>query len=41
MWQTRRLRPIVELVELLALGGLSDMHTFGSDADYVLTGRAS
>jgi hypothetical protein len=38
--QTRRLRPISELVELFAKAGLGDMRAFGVDADYVLTGRA-
>lgn len=39
--QTRRLRPVAELVDLFAEAGLGDMRAFGVDADYVLTGRVS
>ena len=37
--QMRRLRPIAELAEMFAQANLAELHAYGSDADYILTGR--
>ncbi len=38
--QMRRLRPIRQLAQVFADAGLTQLHAYGDDADYVLTGRA-